>query len=79
MTIPLPRLRLQPPDIAGYSFDGKINGTRMIYEAACAFFGIKPRFPKQTPSASTHAITLDMRGSADPVAAGNRQTPDYGR
>ncbi len=27
------------PHIAGYSFDGKVNGTRMIYEAVCGFFG----------------------------------------
>jgi erythronate-4-phosphate dehydrogenase len=25
------------PHIAGYSFDGKVNGTRQVYEAACAF------------------------------------------
>lgn len=30
------------PHIAGYSFDGKINGTRMIYHAVCNFFNIKP-------------------------------------
>jgi erythronate-4-phosphate dehydrogenase len=30
------------PHIAGYSFDGKANGTQMIYEAACKFFGIEP-------------------------------------
>ncbi len=30
------------PHIAGYSYDGKINGTRMIYEAACEFFNLKP-------------------------------------
>lgn len=28
------------PHIAGYSFDGKVNGTRMIYEAACRFLGL---------------------------------------
>lgn len=28
--------------IAGYSYDGKINGTRMIYEACCKFLNIKP-------------------------------------
>jgi erythronate-4-phosphate dehydrogenase len=28
------------PHIAGYSFDGKVNGTKMIYEAVCVFFGI---------------------------------------
>jgi len=25
--------------IAGYSFDGKVNGTAMVYRAACEFFG----------------------------------------
>jgi erythronate-4-phosphate dehydrogenase len=30
------------PHIAGYSFDGKVNGTRQIYEAACAFLGVAP-------------------------------------
>lgn len=30
------------PHIAGYSFDGKINGVRQIYEAACRFFDKKP-------------------------------------
>jgi len=30
------------PHIAGYSFDGKVNGTRQIYEAFCAFLGIAP-------------------------------------
>lgn len=28
------------PHIAGYSFDGKVNGTRQIYEAACAHLGV---------------------------------------
>lgn len=30
------------PHIAGYSYDGKVNGTRQIYEAACAFLGQEP-------------------------------------
>ncbi len=32
------------PHIAGYSYDGKIVGMIMIYEAFCRFFGIKPKF-----------------------------------
>lgn len=32
------------PHIAGYSFDGKVVGMIMIYEAFCTFFGIKPKF-----------------------------------
>lgn len=35
-------LALGTPHIAGYSFDGKVNGTRQIYEAACAFLGVEP-------------------------------------
>jgi erythronate-4-phosphate dehydrogenase len=30
------------PHIAGYSYDGKIRGTGMIYSAACGFFFRKP-------------------------------------
>ena len=33
---------LATPHIAGYSFDGKVNGTEMICRAACAFLGRKP-------------------------------------
>jgi erythronate-4-phosphate dehydrogenase len=32
------------PHVAGYSYDGKIAGMIMIYEAFCKHFGIKPRF-----------------------------------
>lgn len=35
----LDRVAIGTPHIAGYSFDGKVNGTRMIYEAACRFLG----------------------------------------
>jgi len=32
------------PHVAGYSYDGKIAGMIMIYNAFCNHFGIKPRF-----------------------------------
>jgi len=38
----LERVALGTPHIAGYSFDGKVNGTRMIYEAACRFLDAEP-------------------------------------
>jgi erythronate-4-phosphate dehydrogenase len=31
------------PHIAGYSFDGKVNGTKWLYESACAFL----KYPQQ--------------------------------
>jgi len=35
----LERVALGTPHIAGYSLDGKLRGTEMIYQAACAFLG----------------------------------------
>lgn len=35
----LPLVEIATPHIAGYSFDGKVNGTLQIYRAACAHFG----------------------------------------
>jgi len=32
------------PHIAGYSLDGKVAGTIMIYKAACSYFGFEPEF-----------------------------------
>ena len=32
------------PHIAGYSFDGKVGGMIMIYNAVCAYLGVKQRF-----------------------------------
>ncbi len=32
------------PHIAGYSFDGKVVGTQMIYNAVCRFLGVKPKW-----------------------------------
>jgi erythronate-4-phosphate dehydrogenase len=32
------------PHIAGYSLDGKLNGTNQIYHAACEFLGVAPQW-----------------------------------
>jgi len=37
----LGRTHLATPHIAGYSYDGKINGTRMVMEALCRHFGLR--------------------------------------
>jgi erythronate-4-phosphate dehydrogenase len=34
---------ISTPHIAGYSLDGKIAGMIMIYNAACEYFGLKPK------------------------------------
>lgn len=36
-------VQLGTPHIAGYSYDGKLNGTEMIYQACCHHFGLEPK------------------------------------
>jgi erythronate-4-phosphate dehydrogenase len=38
----LARVDIGTPHIAGYSLEGKLNGTAMVYRAACAFLGTEP-------------------------------------
>ena len=37
------KVDLSTPHIAGYSFDGKVLGLIMIYQAVCGYFGLKVR------------------------------------
>jgi erythronate-4-phosphate dehydrogenase len=43
-------LDLGTPHIAGYSFDGKVSGVQMIYEATCRHFRIRPTWVPQLPA-----------------------------
>ena len=57
---------LATPHIAGYSFDGKVNGTQMIYEALCGSFGIKATGWKPTlPPPPIPAIELTVSSGED--------------
>jgi erythronate-4-phosphate dehydrogenase len=38
----LARVDIGTPHIAGYSLEGKLNGTAMVYRAACTFLGVEP-------------------------------------
>lgn len=38
----LDKVVLGSPHIAGYSYDGKLNGTEMIYQACCKAFAVAP-------------------------------------
>jgi erythronate-4-phosphate dehydrogenase len=37
----LDRTTLATPHVAGYAYDGKVNGTRMVLEALCRHFGLR--------------------------------------
>ena len=48
----LNHVTLGTPHIAGYSSDGKIKATAMLYHACCGFWGIEPVWaPPDTPAA----------------------------
>jgi erythronate-4-phosphate dehydrogenase len=56
---------ISTPHIAGYSFDGKVAGLIMIYNAVCGHFGIEPKhtagdFLGEPP---TPQITIDDAGA----------------
>ena len=51
------RVDLATPHIAGYSYDGKVNGTRMVLEALCRHFGLTRDWdpsPLMPPAARPH-------------------------
>lgn len=43
----LDRVAIGTPHIAGHSFEGKVNGTIMVYEAACRFAQTSPSFDRE--------------------------------
>ncbi len=57
------------PHIAGYSLDGKINGTLMVYEAACKHLGIPARWkgPKDLPAPEFSSIVIEERGEQERI------------
>jgi erythronate-4-phosphate dehydrogenase len=52
---------ISTPHIAGYSLDGKIGGMIMIYNAACEYFGLKPKHKIEDflPPPTVPQITID--------------------
>jgi len=54
------------PHIAGYSFDGKVNGTLMIYQAACAFFQQPATWnPQDVLPVKITEFVINARGKSD--------------
>lgn len=63
----LDRGALATPHISGYSFDGKVNGTEMLYQAACKFLGEPLRWdPRSTmPAPPVAILPVDLRLGTD--------------
>lgn len=56
------------PHIAGYSFDGKVNGTRQIYEAACAFLGVEPAWDPTPILPAPECPEVAVDGNTEDIA-----------
>ncbi len=54
------RVDFGSPHIAGYSFDGKLAGTEMIYQACCQFLAIEPDV-----SGAKHLMSVSSNGDLD--------------
>jgi len=54
------------PHVAGYSTEGRLLGTRMVYEAFCSWAGLQPE-PKEPPAGPTPELDLPTEG--DPLGA----------
>jgi len=63
------RAAIATPHIAGHSLDGKANGTKMIYDAACAFLGVAPTWsPRDSLPPPPGPIVIDRRDDGVPAA-----------
>jgi len=47
------------PHIAGYSFEGKVAGTKMLYDALCEFLGAKKSWTPLLPHVDNNRIFVD--------------------
>jgi len=61
----LARADLATPHIAGHSYEGKVNGTAIVYRAACAFFGCPATYPFALPPPPVPLCQADAAGRAD--------------
>jgi len=60
------------PHIAGYSLDGKLRGTDMIYRSAAAFFFKEAQWTADSADLNNQKRDIDLRGSDDPIRDGIR-------
>jgi erythronate-4-phosphate dehydrogenase len=59
----LQRVDIGTPHIAGYSVEGRLNGTRMVYEQLCEWLEEKPVWPQVgEPDISLPEIEIDAAG-----------------
>lgn len=73
----LGKTAIATPHIAGYSFDGKVRGTAMIFEAACRHFGLDASWDPAGLLPSPHLERIPVRGADDEKAVGDAVLAAY--
>ncbi len=58
----LEKVDIGTPHIAGHSFDGKAWGTKMIYDSACACFGVEPEWTLEGLLPAPANPVIDLTG-----------------
>lgn len=61
----LSKVDIGTPHIAGYSFEGKVNGTKMIYDAFCKFFNLELSWNPNLPEISNKEIEINIVDSIE--------------
>ena len=56
------------PHIAGYSYDGKVRGARMLFEAAAVFLKSDARWNEIVLETEASARSIDIRNAQQPLA-----------
>jgi len=60
-----PRVHIATPHIAGHSHEGKVNGTRQVYLAACEHLGVAPTFDFPLPPPPCPEFRADAKNFSD--------------
>jgi erythronate-4-phosphate dehydrogenase len=70
---------LATPHIAGYSADGKANGTSMVVNELCRFFDLplKDWFPSEVPEPADPMLVIDCHGKSLEEIAGKAISHSY--
>jgi erythronate-4-phosphate dehydrogenase len=59
------KVDLGTPHIAGHAYEGKVNGTAMVYWAACEFLGVEATYPFDLPEPPVPYLKVDAAGKSD--------------
>lgn len=61
----LKKVRIGSPHIAGYSYEGKVNGTKMIYDSLCNFLVVKNTFSFDLPVPQNSILSVKKSGNIE--------------